>query len=75
VCYRDLARLRGVQHMTWLDSGKMKRYDGDARYENNPRYWNYSFDPDEFRRLVLEAIRKVNSNFGKNVHKLLHGEL
>nr|CAB3242774.1 glycosyltransferase [Phallusia mammillata] len=54
-CFRDLARLRGVRHMTWQNPETMTRHDGDEKYKDNPRYWNYSFQPDDFRRLILQA--------------------
>ncbi|XP_039262747.1 EGF domain-specific O-linked N-acetylglucosamine transferase-like isoform X2 [Styela clava] len=55
-CYRDLARLRGLDYITWekpkpipSDQGKHKRY-GD-----HMKFWNWSFDPNEFRTLIRNA--------------------
>lgn len=56
-CYRDLAGLRGVKYMTWEDSAKLKEHDKGVheRYGSNSKFWNYSFDVEEFIRLVRKA--------------------
>ncbi|XP_076815209.1 EGF domain-specific O-linked N-acetylglucosamine transferase-like isoform X3 [Clavelina lepadiformis] len=57
ICFRDLARLRGLRHLTWLDSSKMTKHKrtNNTNYENNYRYYDFTFDKDEFRRLFLKA--------------------
>lgn len=56
-CYRDLAGLRGVTYMTWEDASKVTEHDKDGheRYSGNSKFWNYSFDVEEFIRLVSKA--------------------
>ena len=63
-CYRDLARLRGLKHMTWTEVDKMSgvpskhdpSYDiGTAR----AKFQDYFFDPEAFSRRIEEARRYV----------------
>uniref|UniRef100_H2ZP93 EGF domain-specific O-linked N-acetylglucosamine transferase n=1 Tax=Ciona savignyi TaxID=51511 RepID=H2ZP93_CIOSA len=65
-CFRDLARLRGVRHMTWSRGDKMTSHSAREREfdPENHRYWNFSFDPTEFRRLVMDARSYVLSQAG-----------
>uniref|UniRef100_F7AK09 EGF domain-specific O-linked N-acetylglucosamine transferase n=2 Tax=Ciona intestinalis TaxID=7719 RepID=F7AK09_CIOIN len=66
-CYRDLARLRGVRHMTWSRDDKLTTHNARERERDpeNRRYWNFSFDLEEFRRLVLEARDYVLQELGR----------
>lgn len=60
-CYRDLAGLRGVTYMTWEDASKVTEHNKDdhERYSANSKFWNYSFDVEEFLRLVRKARDKL----------------
>ncbi|XP_019715336.1 EGF domain-specific O-linked N-acetylglucosamine transferase isoform X1 [Hippocampus comes] len=60
-CYRDLARLRGVRYMTWQREDKVFPQDKGHHptLGDHPKFTNYSFDVEEFMRLVLEAVRHV----------------
>lgn len=62
-CYHDLARLRGLDYITWK-KGKVFASDQGkhARYGDNPKFWNWSFDVKEFRKLVARAIELVKNN-------------
>ena len=56
-CYRDLARLQGLRYLTWEDDSKVFEHDqeGDGPYKDNSKFWNFSFDVEEFVRLVRKA--------------------
>lgn len=64
-CYRDLARLRGVNYMTWENATKVfpedagRHPDGDGAHA---KFTNYSFDAGEFVRMVKKAVDKVRDN-------------
>ncbi|KAA0707799.1 EGF domain-specific O-linked N-acetylglucosamine transferase [Triplophysa tibetana] len=53
-CYRDLARLRGVHYMTWQKRNKVFPQDKGHHptLGEHPKFTNYSFDIEEFMRLV-----------------------
>ncbi|XP_049588591.1 EGF domain-specific O-linked N-acetylglucosamine transferase [Syngnathus scovelli] len=63
-CYRDLARLRGIRYMTWQKKDKV--YPQDKGHHptlgDHPKFTNYSFDVEEFMRLVLEAALYVTQH-------------
>lgn len=63
-CYKDLARLRGVNYVTWEDEEKMVRQDSGHHPEvgAHAKFTNYSFDKDEFLRLVEKAADNVRAN-------------
>ncbi|XP_045767771.1 EGF domain-specific O-linked N-acetylglucosamine transferase [Maniola jurtina] len=53
-CYSDLARLRGLKYVTWEDKTKLKQQDqghGPGGVSHS-KFTNYSFDVEEFLRLV-----------------------
>ncbi|KAF5306643.1 hypothetical protein FQA39_LY08832 [Lamprigera yunnana] len=63
-CYLDLARLRGVKYVTWKNKRKLIREDeqtnsGDGAHA---KFTNYSFDIDEFLKLVAVAASHVQSH-------------
>uniref|UniRef100_A0A7G3B5D7 Uncharacterized protein n=1 Tax=Lutzomyia longipalpis TaxID=7200 RepID=A0A7G3B5D7_LUTLO len=61
-CYLDLARLRGVNYITWEKPEKLQAED-DGRGSGSggayAKFTNYSFDVDEFMRLVHKAADHV----------------
>lgn len=76
-CYRDLARLRGVNYVTWQRPDKLHRVspppvaDGDSgdRQQqpneaggNNDKFMNFRFDGAEFERLVDLAAELVRGH-------------
>uniref|UniRef100_A0A8C2EGU3 EGF domain-specific O-linked N-acetylglucosamine transferase n=1 Tax=Cyprinus carpio TaxID=7962 RepID=A0A8C2EGU3_CYPCA len=60
-CYRDLARLRGVHYMTWQKRDKVFPQDKGHHptLGEHPKFTNYTFDVEEFMRLVLLAAEYV----------------
>jgi protein O-GlcNAc transferase len=63
-CYKDLARLRGVEYLTWRDKSKMwHEREGLHPQMGTPhaKFTNYSFDLMEFMKLALELGDKVRS--------------
>lgn len=63
-CYKDLARLRGVKYMTWIDESKVYPEDEGQHPSNkgpHKKFTNYSFDVDEFLKLVSEAVKYVKT--------------
>uniref|UniRef100_A0AAZ3RCV6 EGF domain-specific O-linked N-acetylglucosamine transferase n=1 Tax=Oncorhynchus tshawytscha TaxID=74940 RepID=A0AAZ3RCV6_ONCTS len=56
-CYRDLARLRGIRYATWQKRDKVLPEDKGHHptLGEHPKFTNYSFDVEEFVRLVLKA--------------------
>jgi EGF domain-specific O-GlcNAc transferase len=63
-CYYDLASLRGVKHFTWLDEKKVHYQQGLHPQLGTPhkKFTNYSFDVDEFIRIVKKMIKYVNNH-------------
>ena len=63
-CYHDLSRLRGIQYFTWEDRSKFTVHDKgkDERYGEYPKFWNYSFDVEEFVRIFKRAVKHVVKN-------------
>ena len=63
-CYADLARLRGVHYQTWTNSAKLKPQDEGHHPSDGPhaKFTNYSFDTDEFIRIVDLAADHVNQH-------------
>uniref|UniRef100_A0A6Q2Y002 EGF domain-specific O-linked N-acetylglucosamine transferase n=1 Tax=Esox lucius TaxID=8010 RepID=A0A6Q2Y002_ESOLU len=60
-CYRDLARLRGIRYVTWQKRDKVFPEDKGHHPSlgEHPKFTNYSFDVEEFMRLVLNAADHV----------------
>ncbi|XP_044307922.1 EGF domain-specific O-linked N-acetylglucosamine transferase isoform X1 [Varanus komodoensis] len=56
-CYLDLASLRGVHYITWQKEDKVFPQDEGHHptLGKHPKFTNYSFDVEEFVRLVLLA--------------------
>jgi protein O-GlcNAc transferase len=64
-CYSDLARLRGVKYFTWEDEKKLVPQDeGKHPQLGTPhkKFTNYSFDVDEFVRIVKKMIKYVKKH-------------
>lgn len=64
-CYRDLARLRGVTYMTWENGTKVFAEDQGQHPDGSgahAKFTNYSFDVDEFVRLVQKGVDRVRDN-------------
>lgn len=75
-CYYDLARLRGLNYITW-DDGKIEAFDRGKhhRYGDNPKFWNWSFEPSEFRRLLVKARDALVAKKWEYIAKNRHDEL
>ena len=75
-CYRDLARLRGLRYMTWENSSKVFEHDKNLHesYGNHAKFWNFTFDPDEFVRLLTKARNWLIEN-PRFSHLRRHSEL
>lgn len=63
-CYYDLARLRGVDYITWetiKNSPNPTPYDQGVhrRYGDRPKFWNWSFDKNHFRKLIILARKQL----------------
>uniref|UniRef100_A0A336LWA8 EGF domain-specific O-linked N-acetylglucosamine transferase n=1 Tax=Culicoides sonorensis TaxID=179676 RepID=A0A336LWA8_CULSO len=63
-CYRDLARLRGVNYLTWENPSKVEAEDEGHHPEGgtHAKFTNYSFDKKEFARLVAKAAAHVKQH-------------
>ncbi|KAJ6668251.1 hypothetical protein lerEdw1_015628 [Lerista edwardsae] len=63
-CYLDLARLRGVHYITWQRKDKVFPQDEGHHptLGKHPKFTNYSFDVEEFVRLVLLAADRVSQH-------------
>ncbi len=62
-CYKDLARLRGVKHITWTDKTKIYPTEPDPNHEAAAaKFTNYAFDPQEFARKIREAAAHVKAH-------------
>ena len=62
-CYSDLARLRGVDYVTWIDENKLEIVDQSVEHEGNAKFANFRFDLTEFLKLVGEARESVMRKF------------
>ncbi|XP_011298968.1 EGF domain-specific O-linked N-acetylglucosamine transferase isoform X2 [Fopius arisanus] len=63
-CYKDLARLRGVKYFTWEDGEKLVQQDPGTHPDGgaHAKFTNYSFDTDEFVRIVALAAEHVKNH-------------
>lgn len=61
-CYQDLARLRGVNYITWEDDAFVETIDVGYKDGTHEKFKDYKFDPDEFGRLVAKAAKAVKNN-------------
>jgi EGF domain-specific O-GlcNAc transferase len=64
-CYNDLARLRGVKYFTWEKEDKVYP-DGEGKHPQlgtpHKKFTNYSFELNEFVRMMKKMIDYVNSH-------------
>ncbi|XP_034933572.1 EGF domain-specific O-linked N-acetylglucosamine transferase isoform X2 [Chelonus insularis] len=60
-CYKDLARLRGVKYFTWEKNDKLIQQDPGTHPDGgaHAKFTNYSFDVEEFLRIVSRAAKYV----------------
>lgn len=71
-CYKDLARLRGIAYLTWESiAGSPEplasRQGHHKRYGDNPKFWNWAFDVEHFKRLMKLARERVLSSMEQHV--------
>ncbi|XP_077583223.1 EGF domain-specific O-linked N-acetylglucosamine transferase [Stigmatopora nigra] len=75
-CYRDLARLRGIRYVT--SHKKDAVFPQDKGHHptlgNHPKFTNYSFDVEEFIRIVMEAAVYIRQHPKWQSH-IKHDEL
>lgn len=62
-CYKDLARLRGINYVTWENSTLLETFDAGYEGGDHEKFKNYKFNVDEFDRLVKKAVKSVRDNF------------
>jgi len=77
-CYLDLARLRGVRYITWQNKSKLMQEDEGHHPEGgaHAKFTNYSFDVDEFLRLVALGAKHVKHHKAfLEFHSTHHDEL
>lgn len=58
-CYKDLARLRGISYWTWKRKDKIFPQDNGKHPDTgqpHQKFTNYTFDVDEFKRIILQVI-------------------
>ncbi|XP_058056689.1 EGF domain-specific O-linked N-acetylglucosamine transferase [Anopheles bellator] len=64
-CYRDLARLRGVNYLSW-ERDHLVYPEGEGKHperdERHAKFTNYAFDVREFDRLVGRAANQVRQH-------------
>ncbi|CAH0603178.1 unnamed protein product [Chrysodeixis includens] len=60
-CYLDLTRLRGLKYVTWEDKTKLVQQDQGhgPGGGSHAKFTNYSFDVQEFLRLVEKCAKHV----------------
>lgn len=63
-CYKDLARLRGIKYLTWHDTSKLVQQDPGTHPDGSAhaKFTNYSFDVEEFLRIVSLARSHVKNH-------------
>ncbi|XP_015604766.1 EGF domain-specific O-linked N-acetylglucosamine transferase isoform X2 [Cephus cinctus] len=63
-CYKDLARLRGIKYFTWDNAEKLVQQDPGTHPDGgaHAKFTNYSFDVDEFLRIVILAEKHVKNH-------------
>lgn len=63
-CYKDLARLRGINYMTWQKRHLVYPQDQGHHPEGgaHAKFTNYSFDAKEFARLIAVAADFVRNH-------------
>ena len=65
-CYSELARLRGVKYVTWENPDLVYPED-KGHHPSDPdrghaKFTNYTFNPDEFLRIVELANKHVREH-------------
>lgn len=60
-CYKDLARLRGVNYQTWENVDLLQSIEAGYQ-DDHEKFRNYKFEVDEFERLVEKAAESVLTN-------------
>lgn len=61
-CYKDLARLRGVNYITWENETLVEHINANYKDGTHEKFQNYRFDVDEFEKLVGKAAENVLSH-------------
>ncbi|XP_058979914.1 EGF domain-specific O-linked N-acetylglucosamine transferase [Musca domestica] len=63
-CYKDLARLRGINYITWEERDLVYPEDEGHHPEGgaHAKFTNYAFDAKEFARLVDKAAEHVKAH-------------
>ncbi|XP_046844363.1 EGF domain-specific O-linked N-acetylglucosamine transferase-like isoform X2 [Xenia sp. Carnegie-2017] len=63
-CYKDLARLRGLNYYTWENEDKLveKTENKHEKYGDNLKFRNFAFNVEEFMRIVTLMVEKVRLN-------------
>ncbi len=64
-CYLDLARLRGVKYFTWQNETLVYPQDAGMHPQlktPHKKFTNYSFDSNEFLRIIQNMIDYVNKH-------------
>ncbi|XP_055390026.1 EGF domain-specific O-linked N-acetylglucosamine transferase [Condylostylus longicornis] len=63
-CYKDLARLRGINYATWEDNSKLYPEDEGSHPDGgaHEKFTNYKFDKKEFLRIVVKAVQEVKNH-------------
>lgn len=76
-CYKDLARLRGVNYITWEDANFLEAYEAGYKEAAHEKFQDYKFDLDEFGRLIAKAVKAVknNAHYKEYINKSSHDEL
>lgn len=76
-CYKDLARLRGVNYLTWENTTMLESIDAGYEQGDHEKFKNYRFDVNEFERLVNKAADNVqeNTDYKKFLTTSQHDEL
>ncbi|KAK6632461.1 hypothetical protein RUM44_007503 [Polyplax serrata] len=78
-CYMDLARLRGVKYITWENKRKVYKEDEGHHPDGraHAKFTNYSFDVEEFLRLVNKLAEHVrqHAKFVETIENSKHDEL
>ncbi|XP_001599568.2 EGF domain-specific O-linked N-acetylglucosamine transferase [Nasonia vitripennis] len=67
-CYKDLARLKGIKYLTWEDGEKLIEHDPGTHPHGgaHAKFTNYSFDIEEFVRIVSVAEKHVGNHASFN---------
>lgn len=61
-CYKDLARLRGINYITWSNDMLAELIDAGYKDGSHDKFKNYKFNAAEFERLVAIAVKAVRNN-------------